>query len=95
MENAVAHTGGSAKVVIATDGHYFQITLPISDNGEGIPNPYRSVITRETAFTQLTHSQGLGLWFVRWVMDTYGGTFELKSVDSGTTVAVGVLRAVD
>jgi signal transduction histidine kinase len=44
---------------------------------------------READIDQLSHSQGLGLWFVRWVMDTYDGSIEIDSDDGGTRVELG------
>ncbi|PSQ44803.1 hypothetical protein BRD17_02795 [Halobacteriales archaeon SW_7_68_16] len=48
---------------------------------------------REAEITQLSHSRGLGLWFVRWVLDAYGDGFELDTGDGGTTVVLRLRRA--
>ena len=66
-----------------------RVRLTVADNGPGIPEPDRSVVTREADIDQMTHAQGLGLWFVRWAMDAYDGDFDLETNDSGTIVGLG------
>jgi signal transduction histidine kinase len=41
----------------------------------------------------MTHAQGLGLWFVRWAMDAYGGGFSLETGEDGTIVSLEFDRA--
>jgi two-component system OmpR family sensor kinase len=90
VDNAVSHTGQRPRVSISAVADGGTTTISVADDGPGIPEPDRSVITRETDITQLTHSRGLGLWFVRWVMDAYRGGFRLDSTDDGTTVRLRV-----
>lgn len=40
---------------------------------------------READIDQLSHSQGLGLWFVRWVMDHHDGSIDIDA-DDGASV---------
>lgn len=55
-----------------TDADTGTATIRIRDNGPGIPEHELEVLERghETA---LRHSSGLGLWFVRWVVDASNG----------------------
>lgn len=90
VDNAVQHAGQRPRVTISAVADGDTTTISVADDGPGIPEPDRSVITRETDITQLTHSRGIGLWFVRWVMDAYRGGFRLDSGDDGTTVRLQV-----
>ena len=93
VENALVHGGDRPQVGIETDASATRVELLVSDDGPGIEERYRSVITRETDITQLDHSQGLGLWFVRWAMDAYDGAFDIETGESGTTVSLSLPRA--
>ena len=79
---------GTPEIEITARERNGRIRLTVSDRGPGIPEPDRSVITREADIDQMTHAQGLGLWFVRWAMDAYDGTFDLETGEEGTTVAL-------
>jgi len=92
VENALVHAGEAPRVAIGATADGDAVTLRITDDGPGIPEPDRSVITRETDITQLTHSQGLGLWFVRWVADACDADFRLDSGADGTTVSLRLAR---
>ena len=93
VENALVHGGDRPQVGIETDASATRVELLGSDDGPGIEERYRSVITRETDITQLDHSQGLGLWYVRWAMDAYDGAFDIETGESGTTVSLSLPRA--
>lgn len=92
VENALVHTGEAPRVTIEAVADGGNVTLHVADDGPGIQEPDRSVITREAEITQLSHSQGIGLWFVRWVVDAYDGGFHLDSGGDGTTVRVSLPR---
>jgi len=87
VENAIVHAETTPHVTIAANARGGRVIVEIADRGPGIPESERAVIMREAEIDQLTHSQGLGLWFVRWAMDTYDGDIEIESDRSeGTTV---------
>ncbi len=68
-----------------TGGGY---VLSVDDDGPGLPESERAAleIDRET---QLEHATGLGLWKLRWAVDTLEGSLAV-STDDGTTVSVTV-----
>jgi signal transduction histidine kinase len=47
----------------------------------------RETLRRGTE-TPLRHSQGLGLWLSRWILDGSGGTIAFEECEDGTTVVV-------
>jgi signal transduction histidine kinase len=93
LENAVVYTEGSPEIGVTAGRTNGGVRLTVTDNGPGIPEPDRSVITREADIDQMTHAQGLGLWFVRWAMDAYGGGFSLETGEDGTIVSLEFDRA--
>lgn len=88
VENAVVYAERTPEIDIIARKRNGRIRLTVSDDGPGIPEPDRSVITREADIDQMTHAQGLGLWFVRWAMDAYDGTFDLETGEEGTTITL-------
>jgi len=93
VENAIVHGDATPDVRVTATTEGDRVVLRIDDDGPGIPEPDRSVLAREAEITQLSHSRGLGLWFVRWVLDAYGDGFELDTGDGGTTVVLRLRRA--
>ena len=64
------------------------VTIRVADDGPGIPEAIREVISGDAPITQLRHNSGIGLWIVAWVVEAYGGTvgFEPGIDGEGTTV---------
>ncbi|MFB6134170.1 MAG: sensor histidine kinase [Halanaeroarchaeum sp.] len=83
LENATTHAESRVAVSLSRTGS--RIVVDVADDGPGIPEAERKVILREADIDQLSHSQGLGLWFVRWVMDHHDGSIDIDA-DDGTSV---------
>jgi PAS domain S-box-containing protein len=90
VENALEHSAESRPTVVVgvretTDGG---IRLGVADRGVGIPEIERRVIEsgEETA---TEHGSGLGLWMVKWLVTSMGGTLTIDDNDPrGTVVAI-------
>lgn len=94
VENAIVHGDRDPTVRVTASTSDGTVTVEIADDGPGMPDAEREVIMREAEIDQLTHSQGLGLWYVRWVMDTYDGDIDIGSNDrGGTTVTLELPKA--
>jgi signal transduction histidine kinase len=86
FENAVTHNDGSTRRVdarIEVDGG--TTCLEVTDNGPGIPLDERAVLRAERE-TPLSHASSIGLWLVKWMCETQGGTVGFETTDDGTTV---------
>ena len=60
-----------------------QVRITVSHDGEPLDEVKRRALT-DGFESELQHTSGLGLWFVRWMTVNSGGTFTIA--DSGTTV---------
>jgi len=86
---AVGDGGGALTVRVgAREGNDGRIALTVADDGPGIPEMERAVVSGETAIDQLNHGQGIGLWFVKWVADRSGGTIEFDDDAEGAAVTL-------
>ncbi|RXK50359.1 PAS domain-containing protein [Halorientalis pallida] len=95
VDNAIEHgTGGDTSVGIElADGpEPDTVTIRVSDDGPGLPESEWDVVAGEQEITQLQHTQGLGLWLVRWVVDKHSGDLTLEENEDGTTVAITLPR---
>jgi len=93
VENAVVHSrGDAARVAITADRHPEAgiVAVHVADDGPGVPDGVRGVITGEMEVTQLTHNTGIGLWLVAWIAEAYGGEIAFgPGIDGeGTTVTL-------
>lgn len=93
LENAIEHNDTPQPRIRVTarsprdeDG----LTIEIADNGPGLPDIERKVL--EKGFeTQMTHSQGLGLWIARTLVVRLGGNFTIRdNTPRGTTVQLSL-----
>jgi signal transduction histidine kinase len=65
-----------------------RVDIRFVDDGPGIPDDEWQVISGEADITPLQHGTGLGLWVVRWIVDSYDGQLRRSSEGSGTTVVL-------
>lgn len=63
------------------------IRIKIADNGPGIPEQERAVIT-EGEETAVEHGSGLGLWLVYWAVDQSDGELHFRDNVPGTIVEI-------
>jgi signal transduction histidine kinase len=88
--NAIQHNDKGTPeiecVIDRTAGPIHLVELSISDNGPGIPENVSSVL-KESETDQLSHLQGMGLWFVSWVVSTSNGNFVIEENERGGTIA--------
>nr|WP_253805806.1 PAS domain S-box protein [Haloferax sp. Q22] len=88
VDNAVVYGGDGVEVELSVfeDDAADQVVLRVTDNGPGIPRLERkSIMTgRESP---LQHTNGLGLWFVRWAVTNSNGSMDIiDNEPSGTVI---------
>jgi PAS domain S-box-containing protein len=89
VENAIVHNDDdSPRVEIAVGAADGTATVSVADDGPGIPETERAVITGDDDITQLTHGSGIGLWLVRWIAESCGGELSFADTAAGSEVAL-------
>lgn len=94
LENAIEHTDRPDPVVRIYAQRRLDdetIELVIEDDGPGIDRSIRELITGQQEITQLDHNSGIGLWVVKWVVESYGGQISFDTgYDAGTRVILSI-----
>lgn len=70
LANAVEHGAGTVTASLDCDGG---ARLTVADEGEGVPESERRLLSGGAAESALEHSSGLGLWTAKWIAESYGG----------------------
>jgi PAS domain S-box-containing protein len=93
ITNAIKHNDStSPSVSIDVSRGSESVTITITDNGPGIPEMERKILTEGIKETPTYHSQGLGLWLTQLVVSQSDGTIHLhEDASRGTEISV-VLR---
>jgi Signal transduction histidine kinase len=84
LENAVEHSGETPTVVVRGAETATGSRLVVADDGPGIPANEQAVIDAGSE-TPLSHGSSLGLWGVRWAVQTLGGSLSFEESDLGGT----------
>lgn len=88
VENAVVHSDDPARAEVIVDATADGTPLlRVSDDGPGIPDRERDLLT-DAGETQREHGLGVGLWFVNWATSQLGAELEFEREDRGTTATV-------
>ncbi|WP_440989553.1 PAS domain S-box protein [Haloarchaeobius baliensis] len=91
LENAVVHHDGPDPSVDVSVSRHDETTvrLVVSDDGPGIPES--EIELRESRLeTALDHSDGLGLWIVRWLVSKSDGELRLEQSENGSRAVVSL-----
>ncbi|SEQ93553.1 histidine kinase N-terminal 7TM domain-containing protein [Natrinema salaciae] len=99
VTNAIEHADRpdleiSIGVTVEQEDDRDVVRVRVADNGPGIPEAELEPIVQGTE-TQLTHSTGVGLWLVTWIVQETGGSIEITGGDDGSRVVITLPRASD
>ena len=95
IENAIEHHPETATVDIELTADDGWIDITIADDGPGIPERERAVVSGTREITQLDHSVGLGLWLSRWIVSGVDGQLLFGDCERGSEVTLRLRRADD
>lgn len=88
LENAFLYSGDTPSITGSRIDSLVELT--ISDSGPGFPDGELALIGDDDVETQLKHSNGLGLWLSKWILETYGGSLTLRNAADGEGTSVTV-----
>ncbi|WP_276259659.1 sensor histidine kinase [Haloglomus litoreum] len=86
LVNAIKHGGNAAELEVRQVGTTDTL-VRVTDRGAGLPDLERTILEEGFRETQTTHSKGLGLWVVRYLVQESDGSATVETADeTGTTV---------
>ncbi|AZH25377.1 PAS domain-containing protein [Haloplanus aerogenes] len=95
VENAVVHSDAetpSVRVAVTADEE--AVRFHVADEGPGIPEMERAVLTGDREVRPLYHGSGLGLWLVNWTVRLSDGTVRIdENEPRGTVITVRLPRS--
>jgi PAS domain S-box-containing protein len=95
-ENGLEHGGDDSTVEVDVQPDGDEVVVTVRDDGPGVPEHELNVLdSREE--TALEHGSGLGLWLVRWSVDSLGGDLTVSTEDGTVATArvPGLQREVE
>lgn len=92
VENAALHAGDAPIVTVRASADDEVVTIRIEDDGPGVPERERQVVSGEQGITQLDHSRGLGLWLAHYVVESLDGTLSFDDDHDGAAVVLELPR---
>lgn len=89
LANAVDHAGPEPTIDVTVETTADRVSVRINDDGPGIPDNEAAIITGDRAISQVTHTGGIGLWLVDWIVSRYDGRLLFPLADSSDTDSAG------
>lgn len=85
IQNAIKHNNvAQPSVTVTTTRNDERAQLAIIDNGPGIPADELAILDQAEE-SPLSHSSGIGLWMLTWIVRHYGGDIDVRqNVPNGT-----------
>ena len=91
LENAIKHADCD-KVKISSEEKDDQVIINVEDDGRGIPDDFKDELFDRGFKRGESGGSGLGLYLVKEIAESYGGSIEVKDSDMGGAKFVICLR---
>jgi PAS domain S-box-containing protein len=94
IENAIEHSDRPAPTVtVSADVRDETVAIEIRDDGPGIPEQERTILTDNDEIEPLYHGSGMGLWLVDWIVTHSAGELSFEENDPrGSVVRLSLPR---
>lgn len=94
IENAIIHNSSDTpKVEINIEKSRDTVYLSIKDDGPKIPDTEIDIRSESQEIDQLNHSLGIGLWLVKWMVETSNGSISFEYTGNGNLINITLPKA--
>jgi len=93
VENAVVHTPTGTPVEVSVTATADTVSVAVSDRGPGLPERERRLLEAGDVEEGNGPRSGFGLYFVRFLVASYGGSIDTDVGQDGSTIRVVLSRA--
>jgi len=95
LTNAVQHSDGDdVRIDVTVTTHDDRVRVRIADDGPGIPESIRETLFEQGASGPESMGSGVGLYLVKTLVDSYGGTIRVTDADpTGAVVTIDLVPA--
>ena len=90
LHNAAKHAETDPRIHVSATGVDDRAIVEIADTCPPIPEYEYRVLTGEREMDDVTHTSGLGLWLVYWIVDLSDGHVTFETNEDGNTVTVSL-----
>jgi|AntRauTorcE11898_2_1112593.scaffolds.fasta_scaffold07299_4 signal transduction histidine kinase len=96
LENAIRHNDTpNPRVHVTVTETSDAVTVTTTDDATPIPGVEANVLTGHHDMNDVTHSSGLGLWLVYWLVELSNGYITVDSNGDGNRIQITFDRVVD
>ncbi len=88
LQNAIEHCDRDPVVTVVVTVESDSVTVRVADNGPGIPEQERNILTGQGDIDSLYHGSGIGLWFVYWFVQLSDGRLRFETNEPRGSVVV-------
>lgn len=89
LENAIVHNeDDTPRVALSITTRDSTTSVVVTDNAGRIPDTEQQILTGNISIDPLAHGQGLGLWYVYWIVRYSGGSIAVSEQPDGSEVRV-------
>ena len=95
LVNAVVHADGESPTVeLRVQSRPETVRIGVTDDGPGLPDEERRILTGDGSVEPLYHGLGMGLWLVYWIATLSRGTVAVEETGTnGTTIRLELPRS--
>jgi PAS domain S-box-containing protein len=89
LENAIVHNeDDTPQVTLSVTVRDSTVEIVVTDNAGEIPDIEQQILTGKINIDPVAHGQGIGLWYVYWIVHYSGGSIAISEQPDGSKIQI-------